>query len=121
MNPVNCFEIPARDLGRAKSFYEKVFDVELKAMEMGSSKMAMFPGGPGAENASGCLMKGEGYEPSHSGSVVYFHVKNIDQTLNKIKAAGGSTLMPNTSIGENGFMAQFQDSEGNRVALHSMG
>jgi predicted enzyme related to lactoylglutathione lyase len=28
--------------------------------------------------------------------------------------------MPKTSIGENGFMAHFTDTEGNRVALHSM-
>lgn len=28
--------------------------------------------------------------------------------------------MPKTSIGENGFMAHFIDTEGNRVALHSM-
>jgi predicted enzyme related to lactoylglutathione lyase len=27
--------------------------------------------------------------------------------------------MPKTDIGENGFMAQLLDTEGNRVALHS--
>ena len=28
--------------------------------------------------------------------------------------------MHKTSIGQNGFMAHFMDTEGNRVALHSM-
>ena len=33
---------------------------------------------------------------------------------------GGATLMPKTGIGEHGYIAHFQDCEGNRVALHSM-
>ena len=28
--------------------------------------------------------------------------------------------MKKTSIGDHGFIAEFQDTEGNRVALHSM-
>jgi predicted enzyme related to lactoylglutathione lyase len=33
--------------------------------------------------------------------------------------AGGTVVMPKTSIGPNGFMAFFTDTEGNRVAMHS--
>ena len=33
-------------------------------------------------------------------------------------AAGGKTLLPLTPIGEHGHIAYFEDSEGNRVALH---
>jgi predicted enzyme related to lactoylglutathione lyase len=40
--------------------------------------------------------------------------------LSRVEAAGGSVVMPKTSIGENGYMAIFLDTEGNRVALHSM-
>jgi predicted enzyme related to lactoylglutathione lyase len=40
--------------------------------------------------------------------------------LGRIEQAGGRTLVPKTSIGEHGFIAHFIDSEGNRVALHSM-
>jgi predicted enzyme related to lactoylglutathione lyase len=47
-------------------------------------------------------------------------VADIEGTLAKIAGAGGSTIVPKMSIGEHGFFAQFQDSEGNRVALHSM-
>ena len=35
--------------------------------------------------------------------------------LGKIGEAGGKTLMPRTSIGQHGFIAHFEDSEGNRV------
>lgn len=37
-----------------------------------------------------------------------------------VEKAGGKVVMPKTSLGENGFMAIFKDTEGNRVALHSM-
>ena len=57
-------------------------------------------------------------EPSHNGTTVYLSVEAIDPTLDDIKKAGGKTLIPRTSIGEFGFMAHFEDSEGNRVALH---
>ena len=45
---------------------------------------------------------------------------DIEGTLAKVNANGGQTLMPKTSIGEYGYIAHFQDCEGNRVALHAM-
>ncbi len=39
-NPVNWFEIPVKDMNRAKSFYEQVLGVELALNEMGGSEMA---------------------------------------------------------------------------------
>jgi uncharacterized protein len=37
-----------------------------------------------------------------------------------IQAGGGKTFLPKTAIGENGFIAHSRDTEGNRVALHSV-
>ena len=119
-NPVNWFEIPVNDLARATRFYEGVFGVKLDPMDMGPAQMAMFPMNPEGTNAGGALVKTEGYVPSHAGTVVYFAVADIEGALTKIGANGGSTLVPKMSIGPYGFFAQFQDSEGNRVALHSM-
>ena len=119
-NPVNWFEIPVNDIARATRFYEGVFALKLDPMEMGPAQMAMFPMNPEGTNAGGALVKTEGYVPSHAGTVVYFAVDDIEGTLTKIGANGGTTLVPKMSIGPYGFIAQFQDSEGNRVALHSM-
>ena len=69
--------------------------------------------------AAGTLVKAEGYSPSHEGSVVYFNVSEIEGTLERVEQNGGRTLMPKMGIGEHGFIAHFEDSEGNRVALHS--
>jgi len=118
-NPVNWFEIPVDDLDRAKKFYETVLGLELTLNEMGPLPMAWFPMTEGLAGATGSLVKGEGYSPSTAGSLVYFTVKDLDQALGRVSAGGGKVLLPKMSIGEYGFIAHFQDSEGNRVALHA--
>jgi hypothetical protein len=117
-NPVNWFEIPVRDLARAKAFYESVLGVEITETEMGPNKMGWFPMEMGAAGAAGTLIQGDGYSPSHDGTLVYLHVDKIEPTLKAITTAGGKILMPRTSIGQHGFVARFEDTEGNRVALH---
>ena len=119
MNAVGWFEIPVTDLERAIKFYESVFGVKLSRNEMGPLKMAWFTWAEDAMGAAGSLVKADGYTPSHAGTLVYMTVDDIDKTLAGINANGGKTLLPRTAIGEYGFIAHFQDSEGNRVALHS--
>lgn len=119
MNPVNWFEIPATDLTRAKAFYEHVLELELSVQEMGPLKMAWFPMLQGAMGSTGSLVQADGYEPSHKGSMVYFTVPSIERALERAQEKGGKLLFPKKSIGEYGFVAHFEDSEGNRVALHA--
>ena len=119
-NAINWFEIPVNDLNRAKEFYEKALNVSLTINEMGPLEMAWFPSEQGASGATGTLIKAESYTPSHSGTVVYFSVEDIERTLETINSNGGKTLNPKMSIGEFGYVAHFEDCEGNRVALHSM-
>ena len=119
-NAVNWFEIPVTDLGRAKKFYESVLKISLREQQMGPMEMAWFPAEQNAPGATGALVKGPGYEPSLQGSVVYLSVPSIEEALNICVEQGGKMLMPKTSIGEWGFIAQFQDSEGNKVAFHAM-
>ena len=118
-NPVNWFEIPVNDLERAKKFYEAVLGIELSLNEMGPLQMAWFPMTEGIPGATGSLVKGEGYTPSSEGTVVYFTVKNLEAALGRVSAGGGKVLLQKMSIGDYGFIAHFQDSEGNRVALHA--
>jgi len=119
VNPVNWFMIPVKDLEKAKKFYEAIIDDELSRSEMGQMKMAWFPMTKGAPGAAGALVKGEGYMPSHAGTLVYLHVKDIDETMARIRTHGGRVLLPKSRMGEYGFVAHFEDTEGNRVALHS--
>ncbi|HPJ29774.1 MAG TPA: VOC family protein [Methanothrix sp.] len=119
-NPVNWFEIPVSDLKRAQRFYESILDVELTSAAVGDLLMAWFPMVNDSYGSTGSLVKAEGYHPSHSGTLVYFPVEDIDAALSRVKASGGRTLQPRTPIGDFGFIAHFEDTEGNRLGLHSM-
>jgi hypothetical protein len=119
-NPVNWFEISVKDLARAHNFYEKVLDRKLTREDMDTLKMAFSSMEQEVPGAAGALIKGESYEPSHAGTVVYFTVDDIEETLRRINANGGKTLLSKKDIGEYGFIAHFEDTEGNRLALNSM-
>jgi len=56
------------------------------------------------------------------GPLVYLNANpDVQHVLDKIPGAGGSVMVPKTEISpEYGYMAVFIDTEGNRVALHSV-
>ncbi|MBP2656766.1 MAG: Glyoxalase-like domain containing protein [Firmicutes bacterium] len=119
-NPVIWFEIPALDIERGKAFYEAVFNQKLTVTETSSRQMAMFSlqgNGPGI---SGALVKENTFVPSYLGTLVYFSVPNIPQTLKKVTENKGKLLIPETPIAPYGSVAYFEDSEGNRIGLHCM-
>lgn len=120
-NAINWFEIPAKDFNRAKSFYEEVLDAKLdtQTMEDMGMTMAFFPA-DWENGIGGGIAFGPGYEPSDKGAVVYLNGgDDLSDPLSRVAQAGGTVVLPKTSIGDHGFMAQFIDSEGNRVAFHS--
>ena len=123
-NPVFWFEIPVTDIERAKKFYSTLLGVEMVDYPMPDPNMkyAVFPHNKETPGASGALMEAPGFQkPSMDGTTVYLDGgDDLSVPLARVEAAGGKILMPKTSIGENGFMALFADTEGNKVALHSM-
>ena len=73
------------------------------------------------QGVGGAIMKMDKMIPSKDGSTIYLNGgEDLNVALNKVIAAGGEVFIPKMAIGENGFIAQFIDTEGNRVALHSM-
>lgn len=120
---VGWFEIPVKDMERAKKFYETVFDISIKVVEMGKITMGWFPfaDDPEARGSGGSLVKNdEFYKPSSNGVLIYFSSTEITTELNKIENSGGVILQQKTLISDEiGYMALFLDSEGNRIALHS--
>ncbi len=113
------FEIPARDLTRAKRFYETVFELPLVDERMGDHVLAVFP--HDGQAVSGCIMSGPGYAPAADGAVVYINAgKDLSGPLARVEAAGGKVALPKTFLSEEvGYFAHFIDSEGNRVGMHS--
>lgn len=119
-NLLNWVEIPVSDLSRAKKFYEALLDVELNEIDMHGTKMGFFPSDD--RSMSGALVQGEDYKPSDSGALVYLNGgKDLGKYLQRVEKLGGKVLQEKTMITpESGFFGLFKDSEGNRVAFHSI-
>lgn len=120
-NYINWFEIPVADLDRATQFYNSVFGIEINPMHFGPFKMGIFEHSA-KSGVAGALVAGEGYEPSDKGPLLYLNGgEDLAVALAKVEAAGGSVVMPKFQISpENGYMAVFMDTEGNKLAMHSM-
>lgn len=118
INPVGYFEIPVTDMERAIRFYSAVFGVSFERDTVDGYDMALFPFDPNGPGASGALAKGDVYVPSKSGPIVYFRVNDIDDVLRRAEAQGSKVLYPKKDIGPSGFVAEIEDSEGNRLALN---
>lgn len=119
-NAINWFEIPVKDIARAKKFYELIFEIKMEETEMPGMKYAMFPFNPAKGKIAGGLAQSPMHTPGQTGSIIYLNANpDLNNVLSRIEKAGGKITMPKTSIGQNGFMAFFTDSEGNNMALHS--
>jgi predicted enzyme related to lactoylglutathione lyase len=113
-------DIPVRDLDRAVTFYSAVTAQPVDKV-----------GGPGfnfglfkheGNEVGGCLFEPEGdVTPSLNGALVYFDASGrLDAAIAAAEQGGGKVLQAKHSIGRHGWRAIIADTEGNRVALHSM-
>ena len=116
-NPVVYFEIPVIDIDRATKFYSTVFNLKFDTTIIDNNKMALFPFTEEKSGISGALAKGEIYKPTKDGVLIYFNTANIDETLRLANVNGGQILYPKTDNGI-GHVAEFEDTEGNRIALY---
>lgn len=120
-NAINWFEIPVHDMPRAKHFYQVAFSIHMEDSTMMDMQMAFFPYDAGNGKASGALVKGPFHQPSTSGVIIYLNGNpDLNEVLQKVESVGGKIVMPKTKISDDvGYMAFFEDTEGNRIALHS--
>ncbi len=116
-NPVVYFEIPVNDIDRAIKFYTTVFNFYFNKEIIDKNGMALFPFADENSGISGALAKGEIYKPTKHGVVIYFKTENMDETLKLATSNGGQILYPKTDNGI-GLVAEFEDTEGNRIALY---
>lgn len=124
-NPVGWFEIYVQDMPRAKAFYEAVFQgslTELKnpaADDPSGLEMWAFPSTMDSYGAPGALVRMEGC-PSGGSTLVYFSCADCAEEAARATSHGGKVFRPKMSIGEYGFIALVEDTEGNLIGLHSL-
>ncbi|MBS1902378.1 MAG: VOC family protein [Bacteroidetes bacterium] len=124
MNPVVHFEMGAHDTARMQKFYQMAFGWQTQQLgeEMGSyvlvtttetdeKGMVKTPG-----TINGGFYKKTDDVTSHAPSVV-IAVTNLDEMMEKVKAAGGKILRDPDDIPGVGKWVSFQDTEGNRVSM----
>ena len=121
-NPVGWFELHVNDMARAKAFYQAVFQRPLEDLATppgGDMQMSAFTMNPAGGGAAGALVKSPRAKPGTGGTLVYFSCEDCAVEAARAAAAGGTVCQPRTSIGEYGFIAIVQDTEGNTIGLHS--
>lgn len=123
-NAISWFEIPTTDIERAQKFYETIFQIKLAPLETDDFKMRMFPLEDPMNGVGGAIVKTDGFHiPSATdGPLIYLNGNpDVQIILDRVEAAGGKIIVPKTMISEEyGYMAVFIDTEGNRIALHSV-
>ena len=121
-NPVGWFEIYVSDMARARAFYTAVFGRELIALpEVGEGgEMYAFSWVEGAAGAAGALVRHPICGPGKGGTMVYFSCDDVSGEASRAAEAGGRIIQPKMAIGQYGHIALVEDSEGNRIGLHSM-
>lgn len=114
--PINHFEIPFENSSRIKEFYEKIFGwtyVDMPEMDytmVFTSEMDKNnnPITPGAVNGGFTKRNSIQVTPT-----LVMTVKDIHQTIDKVKSFNGELLGDIIPVGDMGFYQLFKDPEGN--------
>jgi predicted enzyme related to lactoylglutathione lyase len=116
-NTIVWVDIPVVEMARATTFYSAVLAAKLEPIP--GMDGAVFP--HQGEEVGGCLFRKAGEMPSGNGPLIYLNCQGrLDDAIAQVEPNGGLVLKPKHAIGPYGQIAVIRDSEGNRIALHSM-
>jgi predicted enzyme related to lactoylglutathione lyase len=111
------FDIPVADLDRATAFYAEVLAIKVQKEQFGEFKFSVLDHQDGN---GGCLVTKPEEISAVKGIMLYLNADGrIRDAVAKALGLGGKVIEDVHSLGPHGFRAVIQDSEGNRVALHS--
>ncbi len=115
MSKVIHFELNAQDVSRAVEFYRNAFGWEISEWA-GGPEYYLIKAGPGDEpGIDGAIIPAPGKGPM---TVVTIGVENIEESLERLRRAGGQTLSSEIQdIPGIGRFAYCLDTEGNQIGL----
>ena len=115
------FEIPAKNVNKLKSFYEKLF--EWKIVKMPNDFIEYWAIETVPTDNSGMLTRlgvnGGMYKKQSDANIPlnYVAVENIDKALIEVVKLGGSVIMGKQEVPGVGYTASIRDPEGNPIAM----
>ncbi|PCJ27675.1 MAG: hypothetical protein COA97_03390 [Flavobacteriales bacterium] len=134
---IQWIQIPAKNLNRAASFYENVFDASFFFEKLNEIPHAIFKENKGKEEfVHGAIIEIKNWKNIGCGPVLFFDATGDfetimdlikenggeithEKTLIRSKESGSSFTIPNTYIDNKpGYYAHFRDSEGNKMGLY---
>ena len=110
-NEICHFEFMSNDPARSRAFYGQIFDWKFDDQMMPGYTMIQ----TGKEPGGGLMEKPK--EVPHTALNVYFMVGSIEETLGKVRKAGGSVIVERTPIPGVGHFAMITDPDGICVGL----
>jgi len=105
-NALCHFELMSNQPDKCRQFYAEVFDWQFRTAP-GPGEYTLIETG---KEPGGGLMQKPAQAPKPVMNV-YFQVEDIEATLAKVAAAGGTTIVPKTPIPGIGHFAMFADPE----------
>ena len=119
-NAIVWFDIPTADFDRAVSFYSTILGEPINVSEHMGEKLGFFRMDPEGGVGGDLVPPGGDNMPSKTGTRVYLNCEGkLDEVISRVEPAGGKVVHPKFSIGEPGWIAFIEDTEGNIVGLHS--
>jgi predicted enzyme related to lactoylglutathione lyase len=114
------FEIPAENVERAREFYKKAFGwktetapgMDYTLVRTTDTDDKGMPKEPGSINGGMMIRKAPVKNP-----VITIDVEDMEKALEEIKHLGGKIVLGKMPVGDMGFSAYFEDTEGNVVGL----
>ncbi len=113
------FEIPTNDFQRAVKFYNQVLNTHIVIEEMQGEYMGFLQ--MKGYNDGGAIISSDKRKPSKDGTLIYLNGgDDLSILLKRVESAGGKVIQEKTLVSEAiGYYGLFEDTEGNRIALHS--
>jgi uncharacterized protein len=112
-NPFVHVELMSTDVGKAKSFYGKLFDWELEDVPMQDMTYTMIKVG---EGTGGGLMKNP-IPNAPSCWVAYVLVDDLKKAVEKAKVLGGTVMKDETQVKDKGSFVIIEDPIGAMLGL----
>ena len=110
---INWWEIDVPDIGKATAFYSAITNWQLAPMEGFEGYVIVNAGGVGI----GALQASQDGDPSGRGTRLYVEVSDLEDTVARVRQAGGTVEQERMPVPGDQWIATARDPFGNRIGF----